>query len=837
MNENQILAAMASASPDQQVVLRQRLAALRAQGSVQRGPVVPAGGIGSGEHLRHTAATDWLDKVAASPASAREVAILASAEATKWLGTKSALVRSNASELRIQAEGYAAHWAGQYGPVAREASAAFMASLHRLAGTGDQTDDVMTSPVEEYDDYFDEDRKARVRYEKTTGASRMASLPTITDGTMDQRDNLTGDSSDPQVMASRHTAIDLTCPVCGKDGGLSVLDGKPCMACIRSRQQAAMDGKCHCGKQRIEGDERSVGSRRWIPCERCLGTIRQTGSRTAAAGDVEQVTDGRGEPKWVVWETENNQAGYFDSADDAAAYYADYVRGHQFTMPEPGTASDGWSLGTPWRPSPGVPRPTGSLKRRSNKTAVQLPARAETLIRWLENPANDGKNSDDQTAELDAILTGMGLNWGFGTGDKIKVITQEQKDQIRQRFPDQWSGWSERRRMLDEFPDVRTGSRTAAIDLTCPVCGKDGGLSVLDGKPCMACIRSRQQAAMDGKCHCGKQRIEGDERSVGSRRWIPCERCLGTIRQTGSRTAAAGDVEQVTDGRGEPKWVVWETENNQAGYFDSADDAAAYYADYVRGHQFTMPEPGTASDGWSLGTPWRPSPGVPRPTGSLKRRSNKTAVQLPARAETLIRWLENPANDGKNSDDQTAELDAILTGMGLNWGFGTGDKIKVITQEQKDQIRQRFPDQWSGWSERRRMLDEFPDVRTGSRTAAAGDVDADGNIKCVNCGQGIDWRERTAGGGGMWFHLNDGGEWCQTPGSYMAQPPQRFASRRVGQGDENAQSGEGQSTLPMTVEPGDNTDTFGVGWIEDDSNDDLKYELSKDAGLDLWEGI
>ena len=581
MNENQILAAMASASPDQQVVLRQRLAALRAQGSVQRGPVVPAGGIGSGEHLRHTAATDWLDKVAASPASAREVAILASAEATKWLGTKSALVRSNASELRIQAEGYAAHWAGQYGPVAREASAAFMASLHRLAGTGDQTDDVMTSPVEEYDDYFDEDRKARVRYEKTTGASRMASLPTITDGTMDQRDNLTGDSSDPQVMASRHTAIDLTCPVCGKDGGLSVLDGKPCMACIRSRQQAAMDGKCHCGKQRIEGDERSVGSRRWIPCERCLGTIRQTGSRTAAAGDVEQVTDGRGEPKWVVWETENNQAGYFDSADDAAAYYADYVRGHQFTMPEPGTASDGWSLGTPWRPSPGVPRPTGSLKRRSNKTAVQLPARAETLIRWLENPANDGKNSDDQTAELDAILTGMGLNWGFGTGDKIKVITQEQKDQIRQRFPDQWSGWSERRRMLDEFPDVRTGSRTAA----------------------------------------------------------------------------------------------------------------------------------------------------------------------------------------------------------------------------------------------------------------AGDVDADGNIKCVNCGQGIDWRERTAGGGGMWFHLNDGGEWCQTPGSYMAQPPQRFASRRVGQGDENAQSGEGQSTLPMTVEPGDNTDTFGVGWIEDDSNDDLKYELSKDAGLDLWEGI
>jgi Zn finger protein HypA/HybF involved in hydrogenase expression len=86
-----------------------------------------------------------------------------------------------------------------------------------------------------------------------------------------------------------------------------------------------------------------------------------TGSKTAAAGDVEATTDGRGQQKWIVWETMNNQAGYFDSPEDAAAYYADYVAGHQFTMPAPGTVSDGWTMGQPWEPSPGVARPTGAL--------------------------------------------------------------------------------------------------------------------------------------------------------------------------------------------------------------------------------------------------------------------------------------------------------------------------------------------------------------------------------------------------------------------------------------------------------------------------------------------
>lgn len=80
------------------------------------------------------------------------------------------------------------------------------------------------------------------------------------------------------------------CPVCGKDGDLWVLiDGKPCMACIKARHRAAMDGRCHCGRAKIPGEVKSVGGyavlvdgkkvrrggRSWIPCERCLGTIKQ----------------------------------------------------------------------------------------------------------------------------------------------------------------------------------------------------------------------------------------------------------------------------------------------------------------------------------------------------------------------------------------------------------------------------------------------------------------------------------------------------------------------------------------------------------------------------------
>lgn len=70
-------------------------------------------------------------------------------------------------------------------------------------------------------------------------------------------------------------------------------------------------------------------------------------------------------------------------------------------------------------------------------------------------------------------------------------------------------------------------------DLLCPVCGKPGGLVLLDGKPCMDCIRSRQRTATTGsRCKCGKQKQPTEVLGrPGARQWISCKRCLGTIRQ------------------------------------------------------------------------------------------------------------------------------------------------------------------------------------------------------------------------------------------------------------------------------------------------------------------
>ena len=96
-------------------------------------------------------------------------------------------------------------------------------------------------------------------------------------------------------MANRRTAdiMDSKCPVCGSDADLwCAIDGKPCMNCIKARQRAAQDGRCHCGRKAIPGEERSTGGingrsgRRWIPCERCLGTIRQTARRKTAGSDI-----------------------------------------------------------------------------------------------------------------------------------------------------------------------------------------------------------------------------------------------------------------------------------------------------------------------------------------------------------------------------------------------------------------------------------------------------------------------------------------------------------------------------------------------------------------------
>lgn len=70
------------------------------------------------------------------------------------------------------------------------------------------------------------------------------------------------------------------CDACGDEYGWlpGSRYGDLCMNCVKARARAAMDGRCHCGRKAVPGSERGGNGRRsWIPCERCLGTIRQTG--------------------------------------------------------------------------------------------------------------------------------------------------------------------------------------------------------------------------------------------------------------------------------------------------------------------------------------------------------------------------------------------------------------------------------------------------------------------------------------------------------------------------------------------------------------------------------
>lgn len=49
----------------------------------------------------------------------------------------------------------------------------------------------------------------------------------------------------------------------------------PSMATVMARQKAAFGGGCKCGKLR-DPVTKSSGSRTWLSCLRCLGTIKLT---------------------------------------------------------------------------------------------------------------------------------------------------------------------------------------------------------------------------------------------------------------------------------------------------------------------------------------------------------------------------------------------------------------------------------------------------------------------------------------------------------------------------------------------------------------------------------
>ena len=48
-----------------------------------------------------------------------------------------------------------------------------------------------------------------------------------------------------------------------------------CLTCVKARHRAALALKCLCGRQARQSDVHRVGSRTWISCLRCLGSIRQ----------------------------------------------------------------------------------------------------------------------------------------------------------------------------------------------------------------------------------------------------------------------------------------------------------------------------------------------------------------------------------------------------------------------------------------------------------------------------------------------------------------------------------------------------------------------------------
>lgn len=67
-----------------------------------------------------------------------------------------------------------------------------------------------------------------------------------------------------------------TCEGCGT--GFVCFDRYPvCFDCVKARHRAAVKRKCACGRKAVPAPEARMGSRTWVPCRRCLGTIRQTG--------------------------------------------------------------------------------------------------------------------------------------------------------------------------------------------------------------------------------------------------------------------------------------------------------------------------------------------------------------------------------------------------------------------------------------------------------------------------------------------------------------------------------------------------------------------------------
>jgi hypothetical protein len=58
-------------------------------------------------------------------------------------------------------------------------------------------------------------------------------------------------------------------------GALEALHWSVCLDCTKARARTATTHRCGCGRSARPGSTQRIGSRSWVPCRRCLGTIRQ----------------------------------------------------------------------------------------------------------------------------------------------------------------------------------------------------------------------------------------------------------------------------------------------------------------------------------------------------------------------------------------------------------------------------------------------------------------------------------------------------------------------------------------------------------------------------------
>lgn len=114
-----------------------------------------------------TGATDWLGRVANQHVGQEaDLHRQAAIEAARWMQQVSPIVHGHVEEMTLQANNWGRRWASKFGEQASFAMSSFLQRAAHLIRTAapDSVHPEDETP-NDYDDYFEEDRRARVRYE------------------------------------------------------------------------------------------------------------------------------------------------------------------------------------------------------------------------------------------------------------------------------------------------------------------------------------------------------------------------------------------------------------------------------------------------------------------------------------------------------------------------------------------------------------------------------------------------------------------------------------------------------------------------------------------------